>query len=81
MYQRMRTTITLDDDVFEAARAQAQASGKNLGEFGWAHALACPSENEVYVGELLNWRVQKLVVKGSRPAATRSGAAASRLRH
>lgn len=27
----MRTTITLDDDVFEAARAQAQASGKNLG--------------------------------------------------
>jgi DNA-binding beta-propeller fold protein YncE len=40
-------------------------SGKNLGEFGWPHALACPSENEVYVGELLNWRVQKLVTKGS----------------
>jgi hypothetical protein len=32
MYQRMRTTVTLDDDVFEAARAQAQASGKKLGE-------------------------------------------------
>lgn len=28
----MRTTVTLDDDVFEAARAQAEASGKNLGE-------------------------------------------------
>ena len=28
----MRTTITLDDDVFEAAQAQAQASGKTLGE-------------------------------------------------
>ena len=27
----MRTTLTLDDDVFEAARAQAQASGKKLG--------------------------------------------------
>jgi len=27
----MRTTVTLDDDVFEAARAQAQASGKKLG--------------------------------------------------
>ncbi len=39
-------------------------SGKNLGEFGWIHAIACPSENEVYVGELLNWRVQKLVAKG-----------------
>jgi hypothetical protein len=40
-------------------------SGKNLGEFGWAHAIACPSENEIYVGELLNWRVQKLVSKSS----------------
>ncbi|HEY5707285.1 MAG TPA: hypothetical protein VIS96_17125 [Terrimicrobiaceae bacterium] len=28
----MRTTVTLDDDVFEAARAQAEASGKRLGE-------------------------------------------------
>ena len=27
----MRTTVTLDDDVFEAAKAQAQASGKQLG--------------------------------------------------
>ena len=38
-------------------------SGKNLGEFGWGHAIACPSENEIWVAELLNWRVQKLVVK------------------
>lgn len=51
-------------------------SGKNLGEFGWAHALACPSEDEVYVGELLNWRVQKLVTKGSR-SSTRSSVVAS----
>ena len=28
----MRTTVTLDDDVFEAASAQAKASGKRLGE-------------------------------------------------
>ena len=28
----MRTTITLDDDVFEAVKAQAEASGKRLGE-------------------------------------------------
>lgn len=28
----MRTTVTLDDDVFEAAQAQAQASGKKLGQ-------------------------------------------------
>jgi hypothetical protein len=38
-------------------------SGKNLGEFGWIHAIACPSENEIWVGELLNWRIQKLVAK------------------
>jgi streptogramin lyase len=37
--------------------------GRNLGEFGWIHAIACPSENEIWVGELINWRVQKLVAK------------------
>ena len=35
-------------------------SGKQLKQFGWIHEIACPSENEIYVGELLNWRVQKL---------------------
>ncbi len=28
----MRTTVTLDDDVFEAATVLAQASGQRLGE-------------------------------------------------
>ena len=28
----MRTTITVDNDVFEAAQSQARASGKKLGE-------------------------------------------------
>lgn len=28
----MRTTITLDDDVFQAVQGLAQASGKRLGE-------------------------------------------------
>jgi len=27
----MRTTLTLDDDVYEAAQAHAQATGKRLG--------------------------------------------------
>ncbi|HJZ69826.1 MAG TPA: peptidyl-alpha-hydroxyglycine alpha-amidating lyase family protein [Blastocatellia bacterium] len=35
-------------------------SGKQPGQFGWIHEIACPSENEIYVAELLNWRVQKL---------------------
>jgi outer membrane protein assembly factor BamB len=38
-------------------------SGKQPGQFGWIHEIACPSENELYVGELLNWRVQKLVLE------------------
>jgi DNA-binding beta-propeller fold protein YncE len=38
-------------------------SGKMLGQFGWIHEIACPSENEVFVGELLNWRVQKLTTE------------------
>jgi hypothetical protein len=35
-------------------------SGKQPKQFGWIHEIACPSENEIYVAELLNWRVQKL---------------------
>jgi DNA-binding beta-propeller fold protein YncE len=37
--------------------------GKQLKEFGWIHEITCPSANELYVGELLNWRIQKLIVK------------------
>ena len=42
-------------------------SGKQLKQFGWIHEIACPSENELYVAEILNWRVQKLLLK---PAAS-----------
>jgi len=38
-------------------------SGKQLKQFGWVHEIACPSENLLYVAELLNWRVQKLVLR------------------
>jgi hypothetical protein len=40
-------------------------AGKQLKRFGWIHEMACPSENELYVGELLNWRVQKLTLEPS----------------
>ena len=46
-------------------------SGHSAKQFGWIHEIACPSENEIYVAELLNWRVQKITLK---PAATRSTA-------
>jgi DNA-binding beta-propeller fold protein YncE len=44
-------------------------SGHQLKQFGWIHEIACPSENELYVAELLNWRVQKLLLK---PAGAKS---------
>jgi sugar lactone lactonase YvrE len=37
-------------------------AGKQPGQFGWVHEIACPSEHELYVAELLNWRVQKLTL-------------------
>ena len=37
-------------------------SGKQLKQFGWIHEIACPSENVLFVSELLNWRVQKLIL-------------------
>ena len=41
-------------------------AGKQPKQFGWIHEIACPSENELYVGELLNWRVQKLMLEPKR---------------
>jgi len=37
-------------------------SGKQAKQFGWVHEIACPSEKELYVAELLNWRMQKLTL-------------------
>ena len=41
-------------------------AGKDPKQFGWIHEIACPSENELYVAELLNWRVQKLALHPER---------------
>jgi DNA-binding beta-propeller fold protein YncE len=37
-------------------------AGKQAKQFGWIHQIACPSENELWVAEILNWRVQKLAL-------------------
>src|SRR5581483_1327854 len=44
--------LTLDGKVV----GMLGEAGKQLKQFGWIHEIACPSENELYVGELLNWR-------------------------
>src|SRR6266849_1762904 len=44
-------------------------SGKQLKQFGWIHEMACPSENVLFVAEILNWRVQKLLLKPGQTTA------------
>jgi hypothetical protein len=60
--------LTLDGKVVGAFGK----AGHQMKQFGWIHEIACPSENEIYVAELLNWRVQKLTLK---PAAAKASTA------
>ena len=50
------------------------STGRKIGQFGWIHALSCVSENEIWTGELLNWRVQKITMRPARTTRT-TGAA------
>jgi hypothetical protein len=50
-------------------------SGHELGQFNWIHGIACPSENTIYVADMNNWRVQKLIL---RPETAKPSTAASR---
>ena len=47
-------------------------AGRLLKQFSGGHGLACPTENEIYVAETSNWRVQKLIL---RPAAASANTA------
>jgi hypothetical protein len=51
--------VTLDGKVLGVIGR----SGRQLKQFSGAHALACPSEHEIYAAETSNWRVQKLILK------------------
>jgi DNA-binding beta-propeller fold protein YncE len=61
--------LTLDGKVL----GSFGTSGRQLKEFGWIHELACPSENEIYAAEVLNWRVQKMLLHPTKEETT-SGA-------
>lgn len=50
--------VTLDGTVL----GTIGEAGKQVKQFGWIHEIACPSENSLYVAELLNWRVQRLTL-------------------
>ena len=49
-------------------------AGKLLKEFGTVNSIDCRNENELYVGELGNWRVQRVTLKadGSRDEVDKS---------
>jgi DNA-binding beta-propeller fold protein YncE len=48
-------------------------SGRNIKQFSGAHALACPSENEIYVAESSNWRVQRIILHSTRLTTSAGG--------
>jgi hypothetical protein len=41
-------------------------AGKLLKEFGTVNSIDCRNPNELYVGETLNWRVQRLTLRSNR---------------
>jgi sugar lactone lactonase YvrE len=45
------------------------SAGKQPKQFGWIHEIACPSENTLFVAEILNWRVQKLILHPEKTAS------------
>ena len=64
------------DGMEDAAIFKVQLDGKVVGkfgsagrlpkQFGLANSIDCRSENELLVGEMTNWRVQKVTLKASR---------------
>jgi sugar lactone lactonase YvrE len=51
--------LTLDGKVLGMYGSQ----GRQPGQFSWIHGLACPSDNEFYMADELNWRVQRVVAR------------------
>ena len=43
-------------------------SGRGPRQFNWIHGLACPSENELLVADMNNWRLQKVTLHPERLA-------------
>jgi sugar lactone lactonase YvrE len=51
--------VTLDGKVV----GKFGAAGRQLKQFGLANSIDCRNENELLVGEMTNWRVQKVSLK------------------
>ena len=61
--QRRRVSgAHLQADAGRQSGGHVRQTGRQPKQFGWIHEMACPSENELYAAEILNWRVQKLLL-------------------
>jgi hypothetical protein len=51
--------VTLDGKVV----GKFGSAGRQLKQFGLANSIDCHNESELLVGEMANWRVQKVSLK------------------
>ena len=45
--------------------------GQQVGQLGWVHGIACPNENEVWISELLTWRIQRFLLSPTNQMSSR----------
>ena len=50
--------MTLDGEIL----GWLGESGRGPGQFNWLHGISCRDENVLYVADMNNWRVQKLLL-------------------
>lgn len=43
-------------------------SGRGLKQFNWIHGIACPSEDTLFIADMNNWTVKKVLLKGTQAA-------------
>ena len=51
--------MTLDGKIL----GRIGESGRGPKQFNWIHGIACPSENELLVADMNNWRIQKVTLR------------------
>lgn len=47
-------------------------SGRGEKQFNWIHGLACPSEDVLYIADMNNWTVKKVLLKGAAARPTQA---------
>lgn len=58
--------VTLDGKIV----GMLGESGRRLGQFNWVHGIDCRSEDTLFVADMNNWRVQKLILNPKRTSGS-----------